>query len=32
VAPGVIGTIMGSFRTVKAIIGSEQFNKEVLVG
>jgi phytoene dehydrogenase-like protein len=32
VAPGVIGTIMGSFRTVKTILGSEQFNKEVLVG
>ena len=32
VAPGVIGTIIGSFRTVKTIIGSEQFNKEVLVG
>lgn len=32
VAPGVIGTIMGSFKTVKTIIGSEQFNKEVLVG
>jgi len=32
VAPGVIGTIMGSFRTVKTIIGSEQFNKKVLVG
>ena len=31
VAPGVIGTIMGSFRTVKTIIGSEQFNKKVLV-
>lgn len=31
-APGVIGTIMGSFRTVKTIIGSEQFNKKVLVG
>jgi len=31
VAPGVIGTIMGSFKTVKTIIGSEQFNKEVLV-
>ena len=32
VAPGVIGTIIGSFRTVKTIIGSEQFNKKVLVG
>jgi len=32
VAPGVIGTIMGSFKTVKTIIGSEQFNKKVLVG
>lgn len=31
-APGVIGTIMGSFKTVKMIIGSEQFNKKVLVG
>ena len=31
VAPGVIGTIMGSFKTVKTIIGSKQFNKEVLV-
>jgi phytoene dehydrogenase-like protein len=30
-APGVIGTIMGSFKTVKTIIGSEQFNKRVLV-
>ncbi len=31
-APGVIGTIMGSFKTVKTIIGSEQFNKKVWVG
>jgi phytoene dehydrogenase-like protein len=31
-APGVIGTIMGSFKTVKMIIGSEQFNKKVWVG
>jgi all-trans-retinol 13,14-reductase len=30
-APGIIGTIMGSFKTVKMIIGSEQFNKKVLV-
>lgn len=28
-APGVIGTIMGSFSTVKMIIGTEQFNKSV---
>ncbi|MDY6793487.1 MAG: NAD(P)/FAD-dependent oxidoreductase [Thermodesulfobacteriota bacterium] len=32
VAPGIIGTIMGSFRTVKTIIGTEQFNKKVVVG
>ena len=32
VAPGVIGTIMGSFKTVKMIIGSKQFNKKVWVG
>jgi phytoene dehydrogenase-like protein len=27
VAPGIIGTVMGSFSTVKLILGSDEFNK-----
>ncbi len=28
-APGIIGTIMGSFSTVKLILGSEEFNAQI---
>jgi all-trans-retinol 13,14-reductase len=30
-APGIMGTTMGSFQTVRRVIGQERFNREVMV-
>ena len=30
-APGILGTILGSFTTVKFIVGSERFRREVRI-
>jgi hypothetical protein len=30
-APGIMGTTLGSFQTVRRVIGQERFNREVMV-